>query len=114
MKPPIWVLDEAVIAIHRRQITEHGGADGVRSPGLLDSALARPKNLLAYSDDVDLAALAASYAYGIVASIRSTSLSSRVTCSAGQARLPARKARRTGRDGKLRARIEGLRPFVTG
>ncbi len=63
---PIWVRDDVVHAIHRRQLAEHGGGDGVRDEGLLASALARPKNCLAYSDPPpDLAALAAAYAYGI-------------------------------------------------
>lgn len=60
-----WVRVEAVIAIHKRQITEHGGSDGVRDEGLLLSALARPQNLLAYGEDVDIAALVAAYAFGI-------------------------------------------------
>ena len=67
MDEPVWVRDDVVFAIHRRQLAEHGGADGIRDDGLLASALARPKNLLAYSDhEPDLPALAASYAYGIV------------------------------------------------
>ncbi len=62
----IWLTNELVLAIHRRQIAEHGGTDGVRDLGLLDSALARPKNVEAYESDADLARLASSYAYGIV------------------------------------------------
>lgn len=54
------------MAIHARQIAEHGGTDGVRDRGMLDSALARPQQLFAYGGDgVDLAALAAAYGYGI-------------------------------------------------
>lgn len=60
-----WLLEETVYAIHRRQIAEHGGIDGVRDKGLLLSALARPKNILIYVEDVDIASLAASYAYGL-------------------------------------------------
>ena len=67
MTKPVWIRDDVVLAIHRRQLAEHGGADGIRDAGLLSSALARLKNLAAYSDkEPDLAALAASYAYGIV------------------------------------------------
>ena len=67
MREPIWIRDDLVLAIHRRQLAEHGGGSGIRDQGLLASALARPRNLAAYSDDEpDLAALAASYAYGIV------------------------------------------------
>lgn len=56
-----------VRAIQLRQLAEHGGAVGLRDAGLLESALARPKNLWAYSDvNPDIAALAGSYAFGIV------------------------------------------------
>lgn len=66
MAEPVWVRDDVVLAIHRRQLAEHGGAPGVRDEGVLASTLAKPKNLLAYSEvPPDLAALAASYAYGI-------------------------------------------------
>ncbi|CAN5632644.1 type II toxin-antitoxin system death-on-curing family toxin [soil metagenome] len=62
----VWLLEETVIAIHHRQISEHGGGEGLRGQGLLASALARPQNLLAYAQpEPDLAALAAAYAYGI-------------------------------------------------
>jgi death-on-curing protein len=62
----VWLLEETVIAIHHRQISEHGGSEGLRDEGLLASALARPKNVLAYAQPPpDLAALAAAYAYGI-------------------------------------------------
>lgn len=66
MQEPIWLREDVVRAVHRRQLTEHGGSEGIRDPGLLESALARPKNLLAYSGDApDLAALAAAYAWGL-------------------------------------------------
>ena len=66
MKEPRWLLDSVVPAIHRRQLAEHGGLDGIRDAGLLASALARPKNLFAYSNPKpDVSALAASYAFGI-------------------------------------------------
>jgi death-on-curing protein len=62
----VWLLEETVIAIHQRQISEHGGIEGLRDGGLLSSALTRPQNLLAYAQSPpDLAALAAAYAYGI-------------------------------------------------
>ena len=63
----VWLIEETLKAIHQRQIAEHGGSPGVRDEGLLQSALARPRNLLAYSDrEPDLAELAASYAFGLV------------------------------------------------
>jgi len=62
----VWLLEETLTAIHHRQIAEHGGSEGLRDEGLLLSALARPKNLLAYGEPApDLASLAAAYAYGI-------------------------------------------------
>jgi len=63
----IWVrLDETLI-VHDMQLSEHGGASGIRDAGLLESALARPKNLFSYSpDSATLSCLAASYAVGII------------------------------------------------
>lgn len=62
----IWLLQETIIAIHHRQISEHGGSEGLRDEGSLSSAVARPENLLANGEPPpDLASLAAAYAYGI-------------------------------------------------
>lgn len=60
-----WISPEAVFAMHEMQIAEHGGSSGTRDVGLLLSALARPENLNACGENVDIAALAASYAFGI-------------------------------------------------
>jgi death on curing protein len=60
----IWVTLSVAAATHRAQLAEHGGGSGVRDEGLLESAMARPGNLAAYSES-DAAALAAAYAYGI-------------------------------------------------
>lgn len=62
---PVWIRPEVVLAVHDRQLAEHGGGVGLRDPGGLDSALARPRNRWEYGED-DLAALAAAYGYGIV------------------------------------------------
>jgi death on curing protein len=59
-----WVTIEVAIAAHAEQLAEHGGGEGVRDLGLLESAMARPQNLAQYGDP-DMAELAASYAYGI-------------------------------------------------
>ena len=59
-----WVGREAALASHAEQLAEHGGAQGIRDVGALESALARPVNLAAYGAP-DAAALAAGYAYGI-------------------------------------------------
>jgi death on curing protein len=63
---PRWLLITVVVASHRALIAEHGGADGLRDRGLLESTLARPRNFFAYSEGkVSLFDLAASYAYGL-------------------------------------------------
>ena len=68
MKEPVWIREIEALAFHARQISLFGGSDGVRDRGLLDSALARPKNLFSYAElPASLAQLAASYARGIVA-----------------------------------------------
>ena len=59
-----WISEEAILAVHEEQLAQHGGGSGIRDMGLLQSALARPQNLLAYGDP-DAADLAAAYAYGI-------------------------------------------------
>lgn len=62
----IWITRALALAMHERQLAEHGGGDGVRDEALLDSALARPQQLQAYGDPPpDLAQLAASLAYGL-------------------------------------------------
>ena len=62
----VWVDRALVLAIHDRQLAEHGGASGVRDEGLLESALARPRQMFAYSERAsDVVDLAAALAYGI-------------------------------------------------
>lgn len=60
----IWLDVRDATAIHAEQLSEHGGPAGTRDQGALESALARPQNL-AGNGDPDIAALAASYAFGI-------------------------------------------------
>jgi death-on-curing protein len=62
---PRWVSKRAVLALHREQLVEHGGSDGIRDEFLLDSALAKPQNVFAYAEKPDIFQLAASYAFGI-------------------------------------------------
>ena len=64
MRHWIWVTAEVASAAHAEQVAEHGGDDGVRDHGLLDSAMARPVNLAGYGEP-DVADLAAAYAFGI-------------------------------------------------
>lgn len=62
----VWIDRRLALAIHDRQLAEHGGSSGVRDDNLLESALARPQQLYAYGDPPpDLADLAASLAYGL-------------------------------------------------
>ncbi|MGN6787995.1 MAG: type II toxin-antitoxin system death-on-curing family toxin [Rhodanobacteraceae bacterium] len=62
----IWVEKPLALAMHERQLAEHGGRSGVRDEKLLESALARPQQLFAYGDPPpDLADLAASLAFGL-------------------------------------------------
>ncbi|MEH6716926.1 type II toxin-antitoxin system death-on-curing family toxin [Parasphingorhabdus flavimaris] len=61
---PIWLDAEIALAIHDRQLAEHGGPSGIRDHGLLESALAKPVNTWGYGED-DLCALAAAYAFGV-------------------------------------------------
>ena len=65
MKGITWVLDEVVLAVHDEQLAVHGGLSGVRDRGVLESALARPRNLAAYEACDDVARLAAAYLFGI-------------------------------------------------
>lgn len=60
----IWVDLAVAVAAHAEQLAEHGGAVGVRDPSMLESAMARPLNLMAYGSP-DAADLAAAYAFGI-------------------------------------------------
>ncbi len=59
-----WVHAEALILLHDESLAEHGGAAGLRDPGLFESALARPRNLALYGNP-DAFDLAASYAHGL-------------------------------------------------
>jgi death-on-curing protein len=62
---PVWIAKLEVLAIHDRQLAEHGGAAGIRDTGLLESAIARAQQLYACGDP-DVSDLAAAYKVGIV------------------------------------------------
>ncbi|APZ55359.1 type II toxin-antitoxin system death-on-curing family toxin [Salipiger abyssi] len=64
MIEPIWIRRDVIDTMHDLQLVEHGGAAGIRDEGLLDSALAKPRNKHAYGED-NLCELAAAYAAGI-------------------------------------------------
>lgn len=59
-----WIDKRALLLLHAESLAEHGGGEGLRDEGLLDSALARPLNLVAYGKP-DLFDLAAAYAFGL-------------------------------------------------
>ena len=65
MSEPAWIEDELVLAIHDRQLVEHGGAEGLRDEALLQSALGRQLSQFAYESN-DIVELAAKYTAGIV------------------------------------------------
>jgi death-on-curing protein len=64
MKEPVWLLPQVVLACHAESLLAHGGSEGVREAGLLESALARPRHLFHY-EKADIPRLAAVYAHGI-------------------------------------------------
>ena len=64
MNQPVWVPLQAIVIIHDRQIARHGGAAGMRDIGLLEAAVERPRNRLAYGTP-RLEELSAAYAFGI-------------------------------------------------
>ena len=61
-----WLTIADVLAIHDEQIAEHGGSDGVRDMNVIESAIARPRQLVNFGDSTpDMAALAATLAFGL-------------------------------------------------
>jgi death on curing protein len=66
MKEPVWIEKEALLLLHSKGLARFGGPEGLRDEGLLDSALARPQNSFHCDGRKEIAALAASYAFGLV------------------------------------------------
>jgi death-on-curing protein len=64
MDEPVFLSREKVLELHRISLQLHGGLDGLREPGLLDSALMQPEAAYFYGQG-DLAAIAAAYAFHI-------------------------------------------------
>ncbi|HKQ43852.1 MAG TPA: type II toxin-antitoxin system death-on-curing family toxin [Rhizomicrobium sp.] len=64
MKEPVWVEKDALLLLHLKALARFGGAEGLRDEGLLDSALARPRNAF-HKGQKEIAVLAASYAFGL-------------------------------------------------
>lgn len=66
MDEPIWMDALDAVVAHDHEILVHGGSAGIRDAGLLESAMARPRNMWAYTESTpSLARLAAAYAFGI-------------------------------------------------
>jgi len=66
MEEPVWMDAADAVIAHDLELDAHGGSTGIRDAGLLESALARPKNVWAYAESMpSLAKLAAAYASGI-------------------------------------------------
>jgi death on curing protein len=66
MQEPIWMDGTDAVIAHDLELAAHGGASGIRDQGMLESALARPRNVWVYSEQPPRwAALAAAYAFGI-------------------------------------------------
>jgi death-on-curing protein len=64
MSEPEWLDNNIILDVHAEQLALFGGADGIRDMGMLESALGRPLNKFSYGE-IDLAALAAAYAFGL-------------------------------------------------
>jgi death-on-curing protein len=65
LSEPKWLGRLVIDAIHHDMITTHGGLSGVRDERLLESALARPRQVFTYGAGIDIAALGAAYACGL-------------------------------------------------
>ena len=65
MTEPVWVEKAALLLLHGKSLARFGGIEGIRDEGLLDSALARPRNAYHYDGVRDVTGFAASYAFGL-------------------------------------------------
>ena len=66
MDEPRWLTRDQVEAIHLSQVREHGGSHGLRDPGLLESAVARPRNVWHYDPEADVITLAGALAFALI------------------------------------------------
>lgn len=66
MRPPLWIEERDALLLHDRLLALHGGATGVRDDALLQSALARPRQISAYAESPGIIDMAAAYTAGIV------------------------------------------------
>lgn len=66
MTQPTWITDDVVRAVHLRLLTEHDGPPGIRDPGPLAPAWARPRQIWSSEPQSTIARLAGAHAYGIL------------------------------------------------
>jgi death-on-curing protein len=65
MKEPYWLTREECLALHEMMLSQYGGSEGLRDDNMLESALAKPRQLFAYGKPT-MSDLAASYVFGVV------------------------------------------------
>ncbi len=65
MKEPRWITRDGLVRLHLQSLQMFGGPEGLRDENMLESALSRPVNQFLYASELDIAALAAAYAFGI-------------------------------------------------
>jgi death on curing protein len=65
MKEPYWLSREECLALHEMMLSQYGGSEGLRDENMLESALAKPRQLFAYGKPT-MSDLAASYVFGVV------------------------------------------------
>jgi death-on-curing protein len=104
---PVWLLDAAVLIAHEISLANFGGGEGIRDPGLLASALARPKNLFLY-EAPGIHELAAAYTAGIVKNHPFIDGNKRTGFLAGAAFLELNGFRLTASEPEATAVIVGL------
>ncbi len=65
-KSPVWIDERDVLAVHDRLLALHGGVAGLRDRGLLESALARPRQHFSYAENTGVIEMASLYTAGII------------------------------------------------
>ena len=66
MSEPVWIEKTALLLAYAQALRRTGGLAGLRDEGLLESALARPRNRHLYEAVTDIRQLAVNYAIGIL------------------------------------------------
>ena len=82
MKEPYWLTTAECLALHDMMLSQYGGIAGLRDENLLESALAKPRQLFAYRKP-GLAEMAAAYAIGIVKNLPFLDGNKRTGCMLG-------------------------------